>query len=196
MIDYLIHYYRKGSQPFRSLSALPDGEALEIMKGLYIEGSVFWERFKDPWEYLQARRLTEHWLREAFIAKGGQPQELYPVYMILGRSKWVERMGDPATLAATAEIQVPLSIFGEGDLSFTYPDSMVTLLMESQKNPACYQPDYHGKLFTRAEMLAIVAVKGLPEEGWETGAPERLAHYVEAQVWNLRPVRQHLERRV
>lgn len=186
MVDYLLHFYRKGTQPFRSLSALPDAVAESIMQDLYVEGSLIWERFKDPAAYLQARRQTEQWLRSAFIAKGGDPQEPYPVYMVLGRSRWVEKMADAATLASTAEIRVPLSIFRECDVSFTYPDSMVTLLLESQKNPDYYQPDYHGKLFTLPEILAIVAAKGLPDEGWETNVPSTLAHYIEAQVWNHR----------
>jgi hypothetical protein len=59
VIDYLIHYYRTGSQPFRSLSAIPEANAIEIMQALYVPGSVIWERFKDPADYLQGRRQTE-----------------------------------------------------------------------------------------------------------------------------------------
>ena len=33
-VDYLTHYYKKGTPPFRSLSALPKGEALGIMEAL------------------------------------------------------------------------------------------------------------------------------------------------------------------
>jgi hypothetical protein len=183
---YLTHYYRKGTEPFRSLSALPDVDAVRIMADLYVEGSAIWERFKDPYEYLQARRQTERWLCSEFIARGGAPQEAYPIYMVVGRPKWIERVADAATLATTAEIQVPLSIFSECDISFTYPDSMVTLLMKSQKNPEYYQPGYHGVLFTLPEILAIIRSKGLPDEGWETDVPSTLAHYIEAQVWNCK----------
>jgi len=184
VIDFLIHYYRTGTEPFRSLSALPDAEAIEIMKTLYVEGSVIWERFADPADYLQARRQTEAWLRREFIRLGGQPQEQYPIYMVLGRSKWVERMADPATLATTSEIEVPLSILSQADVSFTYPDSMVTLTLESRKEAGVYQPGYHGRVFTLSQIRAIVDEKGLPEEGWKTHAPADLAHYIEAQVWN------------
>ncbi len=51
-----------------------------------------------------------------------------------------------------------------------------------------YQPDYHGKVFTRSEILAIVAARGLPEEGWEPRLPDDLAPYIEAQVWNKQPL--------
>ena len=53
MIDYLIHHYRKGSEPFQSLSALSEIDAVELMSLLYIQGSIFWERFEYPAEYLR-----------------------------------------------------------------------------------------------------------------------------------------------
>ena len=186
MIDYLVHYYRTGSEPFRSLSVLPDAEAIEIMRSLYVPGSVIWERFKDPVDYLQGRRQIEAWLRQEFIRLGGQPQDQFPIYLVLGRSKWVERMADPATLATTSAIQVPLSILAEGDVSFTYPDSMVTYFLELRQDPEVYQPDYHGRVFTLSQIRKIVDEKGLPEEGWETKTAADVAHYVEAQVWNRR----------
>jgi hypothetical protein len=191
VIDYLIHYYRTGSQPFRSLSALPDDEAIEIMRGLYVPGSVIWERFKAPADYLHGRREVDAWLRREFIRLGGRPQEQHPIYMVLGRSKWVERMADPATLATTSAIQVPLSILDEADVSFTYPDSMVSYFLVQQPDPEVYQPGYHGQVFTLTQIRAIVDEKGLPEEGWETRTAADVAHYVEAQVWNHRVLEEY-----
>jgi hypothetical protein len=196
MIDTLTHFYRRGTQPFRSLSGLPEAEALRIMQDLYVEGSAIWERFKDPLDYLQSRRQTEAWLHQAFIAKGGKPAMDYPIYFVIGSPKWMQRVADPLTLATTAEIKVPFSIFKETEISFTYPDSMVSLYMESIKDPACYQPEYHGKLFTQSEILAIVAKKGLPDQGWETKVPDRLAHYIEAQAWTRAPLTEWLQTRI
>jgi hypothetical protein len=34
-----------------------------------------------------------------------------------------------------------------------------------------YQPDYHGKIFTRSEILAIVAARGLPERAGNRACP-------------------------
>ncbi|MBE7556018.1 MAG: hypothetical protein HS126_33605 [Anaerolineales bacterium] len=188
MIDHLIHFYRKDTVPFRSLSALSDGEAMQLMHDLYIEGSIFWERFKDPAEYLQTRRHIEQWLRQEFIAKGGAPKESYPIYMILGRSKWLLTAADAVTLATTAEIQVPLSLFGEGEISFTYPDSMISMWLATQKDPAYYLPDYHGKLFTLSEIRAIIEANGLPGGTWGTNLPSFVANYIEAQVWDHAPL--------
>ena len=33
MVDYLTHYYRRDTPPFRSLSTLPDDEALQADDG-------------------------------------------------------------------------------------------------------------------------------------------------------------------
>jgi hypothetical protein len=109
MVDFLLHLYKKGAQPFRSLSALPDDEATQIMKKLYAEGSMFWERFKDPCNYLSFRKRVEQSLRKGFIEKGGLPKDTYPIYLVFGNPKWGKDHFDPITLATTEEIMVPLA---------------------------------------------------------------------------------------
>jgi hypothetical protein len=47
LVDYLTHYYVKGTPPFHSLSTLPDDEALKLMTALYAE-TVFGAMFKAP----------------------------------------------------------------------------------------------------------------------------------------------------
>ena len=73
-------------------------------------------------------------------------------------------------------------------MSFTYPDSMISRWFGAEKPPEYYQPEYHGKVFTRSEILTIVAERGLPEVGWEPRLPDDLAPYIEAQVWNKQPL--------
>jgi hypothetical protein len=191
MIDHLIHFYRSGTEPFRTLSLLPEEEAIQIMQGLYVEGAVFWDRFKDPMQYLGMRKQIEQVLRQAFIAKGGMPQEAYPIYMVLGRSKWILNDLDDATLSTTAQVNVPLSLFQECDVSFTYPDSMVSFLLANDRESEYYLPDYHGKVFTLSEILPIVERNGLPGETWGTNLPRFLPNYIEAQVWKHKPLLQY-----
>ena len=185
MVDYLTRYYTRGAPPFQSLSALPDGEAIQIMQELYaqFEGSILFERFKDPALYLYQRKQTEQWTREQFIAKGGQPQAAYPISMVLGSSRWVEKHA-PGAAATQAEIRIPLAILNESEVSFTYPDSMISFWFGQARPAELYQPDYHGRVFTLAEILAIIELKGMPEENWNTHLPGDLAPYIEAQVWN------------
>jgi hypothetical protein len=185
MVNFLTYYYTKGTPPFRSLSALPDDQAIPIMKALYaeFEGSILFERFKDPARYLHNRKQTEQWVREAFMAKGRNPQTVYPIAMVLGNSPWIEKHapGDPET---RGKICIPLSALQEDDVSFTYPDSMVSHWLGQEKPPEYYLPDYHGRIFTLSEILAIVETRGMPEERWQVNLPSHLGSYIEAQVWN------------
>lgn len=184
-IDYLTYYYQLGTEPFRSLSALPDSQAIKIMRAL-CDDTPYGARFKDPARYLRDRRRTERWVREEFAAKGGRPRESYPIPMVLGSSPWMALQApDPA---AHGEIRLPLSIFTECDLSFTYPDSMLSYWFGREKPSEYYLPEYHGKVFTLPEILAIVKERGLPETDWETNLPVDLAPYIEAQVWNHEPL--------
>ncbi|HTP07330.1 MAG TPA: hypothetical protein VMP08_03720 [Anaerolineae bacterium] len=185
MIDYLTHYYHTGTPPFRSLSTLPDEEALQLMTAL-CDDTPYGERFKDPLNYLHNRRRTEEWVRASFTAKGGQPREPYPIYMVLGFSPWIER-AVPTTFKTTS-IRIPLTVLADGDVSFTYPDSMISHWFGQDQSIEFYQPAYHGKIFTRSEILAIVAERGLPEDGWEPRLPDHLAPYIEAQIWNREPL--------
>ena len=184
MVEYLLHVYKKGSKPFRTLSDLTDDEALLVMKKLYVEGSVFWERFKQPMEYLRFRREVENKIRMDFIAKGGKPKVNHPIYLIYGRTKWMDTAIDQKTIETTEMIQVPLSSINQVEVSFTYPDSMVSAIMETEKNPDYYEPEYHGKVFTLDEIKEIIKNKGMPGEKWQTKMPKHYAHYIEAQVWN------------
>ena len=185
MINYLTYYYRKDTEPFRSLSSLTDEEAIKVMKTL-ADDTPFGLRFKDPVGYLQNRRESERWTREAFIAKGGKPQASFPIPMVLGSSKWMVNNAPDKKLHG--EIQIPLSIFTEADLSFTYPDSMISWWLGLEKPAGIYQPDYHGKVFTLTEIESIIAEKGMPEEEWGKGFPTDLAPYIEAQVWRHGPL--------
>ena len=187
MIDYLTYYYRGGTEPFRSLSALSDDQAIHIMEGLYDE-TGFGARFKDPAGYLRLRRQTERWVREGFIAKGGRPEESYPIPMVLGNSDWIVRQVSEADAASGGQIRIPLSAFEECDVSFTYPDSMISLWFGTEKPSEYYLPELHGRVFTRTEILSIVEARGLPEQEWETNLPSHLAPYIEAQVWNQQPL--------
>lgn len=185
MIDYLTYYYDKRAPLFRSLSALSSCEAIRLMEDLYarFEGSVLFERFSDPVGYLELRRQTEQWVREQFIRKGGAPQEAYPIAMVLGASRWIERHA-PGPAETQGEMRIPLAIFAEGDVSFTYPDSMISFVFDRDRPAEFYQPEYHGQVFTRSEILGIIAQRGLPEDGWGANLPDDLAPYIEAQVWN------------
>jgi hypothetical protein len=187
MPDFLIHVHRKGEPPFRTLSALPDDQAVSIMERLFVKGSVFWERFGDPHGYLRRRREVERNLREGFISQGGRPVDDHPVYLILGRPKWMDQVADEATLSTTEMVEIPLSVIPPDAVSFTYPDSMASAMI-AERYPQQYDAEIHGRVFTLAGMRRIVRRKGMPGEGWEAVLPPHEPHYIEAQVWDRRPL--------
>src|SRR5574341_1264007 len=165
MIDYLTHYYRIDNEPFQSLSAMPDEEAIKIMEKLS-DDTPYGERFKNPVQYLKDRKDSEQWVREGFIAKGGKPKDKYPIPMVLGSSKGL--VGVAPDREKHGEIRIPLSMFTEYDVSFTYPDSMISREFGREKPAEYYQAELNGIVFTLSEILTIVEKKGMPEEDWET----------------------------
>jgi hypothetical protein len=188
MLDYLSYYLTSGSEPFRSLSSLSDIEAIPIMESLYKKhkGNMLFNRFKDPYQYFHNRKETELWVRNEFIKKGGAPIETYPICMVLGSSNWIESNApDPD---AHFKIMIPLSEYSEVDISFTYPDSMVSLMFLNNRPNENYIPEYHGRVFTLTEIQSIIEEKGLPIEEWGRNYPEDIGSYIEVQVWNQKPL--------
>ncbi|RXZ77455.1 hypothetical protein EBB07_31320 [Paenibacillaceae bacterium] len=178
MVEYITHYYN--SVPFRSLSALTKSEALSIMKEL-CDDTPFFERFKQPDQYRENRIEAENWLRDKFMEKGGTPKELYPYYSVLGSSDWIENFSLSAGIE-TNKIQIPISIFDEGDISFTLPDSMVSFWIGRDKPEAYYNPNYHGQVFTLQDVRTIMTVELM--NNLESMHPAGTIPYVEAQIWN------------
>ncbi|MDQ0888634.1 hypothetical protein QFZ81_003722 [Paenibacillus sp. V4I9] len=185
-MDYITHYYIKGTLPFRSLSALTESEALKIMENL-CDDSPLLSRFKQPTNYMEDRRETEKWLRNSFIEKGGRPEAVYPLYTLLGTSNLIEK--NALNYGTDIDrISIPISIFDEHDITFTYPDSMVSYSTWKYKPAAHYQAEYHGLVFTLSEAKAklINNITDLLGEKW-TFSEETLP-YIEAQIWNHKKV--------
>ncbi|MDQ6418009.1 hypothetical protein RB620_01035 [Paenibacillus sp. LHD-117] len=178
MVEYITHYYK--SVPFRSLSALTKSEALKLMRELF-DDTPFFERFKEPDRYWENRMDAENWLRSKFIEKGGKPKEIYPYYSVFGSSDWIENFSLSAGIEIE-KIQIPISIFDEGDLSFTLPDSMVSYWIGRDKPEAYYHPSYHGQVFTLADVRTIITVELM--SNLESMHPAGTIPYVEAQIWN------------
>jgi hypothetical protein len=47
-------------------------------------------------------------------------------------------------------------------------------------------PEYHGIVFTRMGILALVEEQGLLKASWDITMPEELGAFIEAQVWNFK----------
>src|SRR2546428_5780031 len=129
-LDFLTYYYKTGTEPFRTLSTLSDDEMLTVMQTRFPEDKRF---HKNPRRCIAERRATEQWLREAFLRRGGQPTLTYPRYMVLGTSDYLEAYDGFA--GSFCAIHIPLAAFDASEVSFTYPDSVISKWLAESKHP-------------------------------------------------------------
>jgi hypothetical protein len=171
--DTLCHYYDRASGPFRSLSRLPLQEAEQLMATIRLDPRRFAGR--RPPDYLARRHQLEQQIRDLFVVKGGQPRRASPHYLTLGPCPWL-RTWYPDGM----ELCIPITACRSDMLSFTYGDSFPAMRVRDGR-------PYRGKVYTLAELPAIIAAFGLPQEwnGDGQGGPER---YIEAQLWDDPPL--------
>jgi hypothetical protein len=175
----LTHYFSKIDQSFQSLSSLSDIQALLVIDNLRDRSGAVYRRFQDPQKYLAQRRLTESWLRQEFIKKGGQPVLAYPHYFVVDRSVWIEEgfNGEFAMVSRSS------SDFPATQISFTYSDSMVSYWLQSQIHQEFYHPEYHGQVFTSSEIEGVIDLFGIPQAEWRSVPTRKYDFFIEAQAW-------------
>ncbi len=152
---------------FDVLCDLPEKEAENILKGD--------ELWRADGTYLRARKAHEKKIREAFIAAGGKPEREFPIYMILGDSN---SGAHNISAEYPLHIKIPLSIFKPEEISFTYPDSLYEvpldnlgrIQLERSKNPTVYRIEELEEMIQRYQVYKYNN------------------HYVEAQVWTIKPL--------
>lgn len=187
----LFYYYEASRPPFESLSEQNPDVFNEVMDDLSTSG-VKDNRFDEDWKrdfYRTYRPYTEKTFRALFIDKGGKPELIHPRYMSLGPVNWFYEW-----YRETKVIEIPLSAFAEEHLSFTYPDSMMSLLIAEDRYPPFQQfkQPYHGKLYRLSELEDLVATYGVPDET----DPRNLEYgnrLIEAQIWDLAPLVPYIE---
>jgi hypothetical protein len=128
--------------------------------------------------YLARRHRTENWLIEERRRLLGDTRRERPIYCFLGN------FDDGLDLSRPRALVMPLSAFPEETLTFTYPDSMASLLYATREHHAAGRRPYHGRVFTLAEILLIVEEFRMP------GPTER---FIEVQVWDERPILEFLK---
>jgi hypothetical protein len=176
----LTHYYHQKDRPFQSLSALTESDALRIISGVSERDGLVYRRFQQPEQYLKLRKETETWVRESFIQKGGQPNSSYPQYFVVNQSIWIEEGFNQRSRA----ISIPLSVFHRDRVSFTFPDSMVSYWLQTQRDAIYYHPEYHGHVFCMEEIHGVIDKFGVPGEEWKTEEHRKYDLFIEAQVWD------------
>lgn len=137
------------------------------------------ELWRGDGTYLKFRKKHDAYLRQAFIAKGGNPKLKHPIYMLLGDSPTGPHDMHPEY---PHSIKIPLTVFPSGSVSFTYPDSMYKVPLDDlgrvglERDPApiVYLFDEIDGVIERYKVF------------------EHNNHYIEAQVWDTEPLIKYL----
>ena len=175
--DFLSHYYEYSQGPFRNLSLLPPALAEARLQELREQGHVFASRRSA--DYLQIRKALEERVRELFVIKGGRPRLPRPHTMILGACPWVK-----SWYADGRVLRLPLDAFEPTAVSFTYGDTFPAIRYQDGRA-------YRGQVYTLAELPGLIGRFGLPQE-WNPAGAQGPDRYIEAQLWDERPLREFL----
>ena len=71
---------------------------------------------------------------------------------------------------------------------------MASLPIATRDHHVLHRKDFHGRVFTLDEIREVVARFGLPGERWQREPSMLYDRFIEAQVWDDRPIKRFLRR--
>ena len=174
--DFISHYHLPDRPPFLSLSDLEggiDNQIFQDMLNRHKWDETYNRRF--GLNYLETRVSVENKLRDLFIRRGGKPKRRYPIYFVLGESKWFQHLNTEHKV-----IRIPISELSNKSVSVTFPDSYMAMTNSKML--------YYEKVYFISEIQDFLSEYGLPKdevpktyENYWKGDFER---YYEVQVWD------------
>jgi hypothetical protein len=174
---YLYRYFKRGTNPFGSISGLADSEVVVFMKENFPNHEWF---HANPERWMTKRRRIEKWLLDEFVRRGGEPKTRHPCYFTFGKSGFLKKSG-----SFDAQIEIPLSSFSAKNISFTYPDSFFSDWLSRNRAHKLYNDELNGRIFTMDEILDLSAQGKIPQDvRIETAYGYEFEFYIEAQVWD------------
>ncbi|MDJ0659250.1 MAG: hypothetical protein QNJ42_07125 [Crocosphaera sp.] len=186
---YLTHYYQGENIRLKNICSYDDSEAKAILTNLFESGQRTWLH---P-GYLEERRKIEAWLYNDFVNKGKKPYLSYPIYFVLGEHDDLFQKGGFFSSVNPIKLKIPLSLFDSDQISFTYPDSMPSFNIPRTERGKPYLKPFHGQVFTKDEITKVVQKYGLPGDRWKVEETWRYDRFIEAQIWDIRPIEKFLE---
>ncbi|MDJ0532144.1 MAG: hypothetical protein QNJ70_06550 [Xenococcaceae cyanobacterium MO_207.B15] len=187
--DYLTYYYEEGNIRFKNICSYDNVEAQAVLTNLSESGQRTWLH---P-GYLEERREIETWLYNDFVKKGKKPYLNHPIYFVLGEHDDLFQKGGFFSSANPIKLKIPLSLFDSNQISFTYPDSMPSFNIPRVERGKPYLKPFHGQVFTKDEITEVVQTYGLPGDRWKVEEAWRYDRFIEAQIWDVRPIEKFLE---
>lgn len=186
--DYLTHYY-EGKIRLKNICNYDDDQAQAILTNLCESGQRTWLH---P-GYLEERREVEAWLYNDFVKKGKKPDLQHPLYFVLGEHDDLFQKGGFFSSANPMKLKIPLSLFDSDMISFTYPDSMPSFNIPRVERGKSYLKPFHGQVFTKDEITEVVNTYGLPGDRWKVEEAWRYDRFIEAQIWDVRPIERFIQ---
>ena len=181
---FLTHYYLPDRKPFLNLSSLKEPDLNAVLQELRHKTEMGEnKRMFSEW-YVAERKISEEHLKKEFKKKGGIIEKEYPHYFVFGES-----LIQKGLAKNTKEVRIELSQLPLDKISFTYPDSMATMVL---KDDGLYKMPYHGKVFTYSEIIEVVQEFGFPKDEIAKTSKFHFPLYIEAQLWSDTPVMQFL----
>lgn len=162
---FIVHYNR--SEPFRSITEVPQENLSSVLNQLDETNAWGLGRFSDS-EYLRRRNQVEQTIRNAFIAKGGEPELNHPIYFFLGNNAAFEEH------KRNIGYKINLRDISPTAMSFTYGDSMFSLCANyREKLGDAYQSHLCSQIYRSDELESLFsAVSAIPQK-----------LHIECQLW-------------
>jgi len=174
--NFITHYYLSDRLPFLSLSDLEgdiNNPVFQEMLNRHASDQSYNRRFGT--NYLKTRISVENKLRDLFIQRGGRPKRQYPIYFVLGESKWFQHLN-----AKHKEIRIPISELPDESVSVTFSDSYITMTDNSKL--------YYEKVYFISEAKSFLSQYGVPKdkvpENYDRYWEGNFEKYYEVQVWD------------
>jgi hypothetical protein len=180
--SFLTHYYLPDRKPFLNLSSLNEADLSTVLEELRhkTETGENKRMFAD-W-YVTERKISEQHLKKEFLKKGGVVEKNYPHYFVFGESLIQKGLAE-----GTKEVRIELKKLPLEKISFTYPDSMATMVL---KQDIIYKMPYHGEVFTYSEIIEVIKEYGFPKDEIGKTSKFHFPLYIEAQLWSDEPIAQ------
>lgn len=181
--DSITYYFKNGTEPFLSKSEYSDKQMLTVMNTHFSGDTRF---HKNPLDNIRRRRNTEKWLHEEFKRQGGKPKIRHPRYFVLGNSSYLAEY--PGFNGDFTTIEIPLHEINKLEISFTYPDSVVSRWLAEASGNNYYNSAYHGRLFMLDDIRKLLETYRITGEEWRKNPNRKYDFFIEAQVWTLEPL--------
>ncbi|NMH88490.1 hypothetical protein [Flavivirga algicola] len=183
--EFLYHYYEIEQGPFLNITQNKLEEAKKIQNNISVGFNS-----KRPSNYVELRFALEKRLREGFIAKGGKPKSSSPSYFTLGKCEWMQ-----SCYANPGVVKIPLTNIKPEQISFTYPDSMVSFQFYDEPKLAKYRKACNGQIYLLDEIQKLLNQYGIPsKDKWSSQENLKYDRYIEAQVWDDHIINNYLEK--